>query len=144
MFLRDRGDWCDSGRGLGFIEIDLLGNLVGGILLRAVARNVTCLATTVTGLSGGVEWSTIGCGAVARDVTEFAASIALHGLRLTVTSEMIGSSALVAGSRARSTHIAASSTIATSVAATSHWGTTAHLRAYGIRACSLIAEIRKR
>jgi hypothetical protein len=69
------------------------------LYLGAFAGNVTLLAAAVASLSGSVEGSTIGCSAVAGDVTKLATSVALHGLCLAITSEMVGPAALVAGGR---------------------------------------------
>lgn len=83
------------------------------------------LAALVAGLSGRVEGTAVGGGAVARDVTELAAGVALHGLSLAITGEVVGATALVAGSRARATSEAAAGEAA-SVAATAHGSTTTH------------------
>jgi hypothetical protein len=57
---------------------------------------VTGLAALVASLAGSVERTAIGGSAVAGDVTELAAGIALHRLRLAVSGEMVWSPALVA------------------------------------------------
>jgi len=71
--------------------------------LRAVLANVPRLTTAVARLAGLVERSAVRCGAVPADVAELAASIALHGLGLAITREVVRSSTLVAG---RSTVVA--------------------------------------
>ncbi|KEQ57968.1 uncharacterized protein M437DRAFT_60492, partial [Aureobasidium melanogenum CBS 110374] len=72
-------------------------------LLVAFTGNVTSLAASVASLAGSVERATVGSSALARDVAELAASITLHGLSLAITSEVVGTTALVAGSRTRAT-----------------------------------------
>jgi len=58
---------------------------------------MACLAAAITGLAGGVEGTAVGGGAVAGDVAELAAGVALHGLSLAVAREVVGAAALVAG-----------------------------------------------
>ena len=55
------------------------------------------LGALVADLTGGAEGTTVGRGAVTRDVAELAAGVALHGLSLAVTCEVVGTTALVAG-----------------------------------------------
>jgi hypothetical protein len=62
---------------------------------------VTSLGALVADLTGGAERATVGSGAVTRDVTELAAGVALHSLSLAVAGEVVGATALVAGSGAR-------------------------------------------
>lgn len=69
------------------------GTLVG----RAVAGDVASLGTLVADLTGGAEGTTVRSSAVTRDVAELAAGVALHGLSLAVTGEVVGTTALVAG-----------------------------------------------
>lgn len=57
------------------------------------------LAALVARLADSAQGAAIGGGAVAGDVAQLAASVALHGLSLTVACEVIGPSALVAGGR---------------------------------------------
>ena len=76
------------------------GTVTVDLGLRAVARDVAGFTAAVAGLSSRVERTAVGGGAVAGDVTELAASIALHGLSLAVAGEMIRSAALVTGCRA--------------------------------------------
>lgn len=54
------------------------------------------LGALVADLASGAQGTTVGCGAVTRDVTELAAGIALHGLGLAVTRKVVGATALVA------------------------------------------------
>lgn len=82
-----------DGDGDGDLGTDLAIRVV---LLGAIARDVAGLAALVAGLAGGVERAAVGGGAVTRDVTQLAASIALHGLGLAVTGEVVGATALVA------------------------------------------------
>jgi hypothetical protein len=58
---------------------------------------VASLGALVADLTGGAEGATVGRGAVTRDVAELAAGVALHGLSLAVTGEVVGTTALVAG-----------------------------------------------
>lgn len=80
---------------------------VHGVLLRAVARDVSRLAAAVARLAGRVEGAAARSRAVARDVAELAASVALHGLRLAVTGKVVRASALVARRRALADGVAA-------------------------------------
>lgn len=101
--LSDRRDWSNrrGGDRLGAVDVDLGLNLtVGASPLGAVTRDVAGLAALVAGLAGRVKGTTVGSRAVARDVAELAASIALHRLRLAVASEVVRTAALVARRRA--------------------------------------------
>lgn len=55
------------------------------------------LVASVASLSSRVERTTTGRSALLADVAKFATGIALHGLRLAVTGEVVGPAALVAG-----------------------------------------------
>jgi hypothetical protein len=87
---------------------------------------VAGLAALVAGLAGGVERTTVGGGAVARNVAKLAAGIALHGLSLAVTGKVVGATALVASRRARAASEAATTAKGARVAATAHGSATAH------------------
>lgn len=67
--------------------------------LSAVPRDMASLAATVANLARGVK--TVGTsrssGAVTADVAELSTSVAFHCLCLTIPSEVVGSTALVAG-----------------------------------------------
>lgn len=80
----DGGDWCTT------FSVD-----VG---LGAFARDVSSFTAAVAGLSGSVQRSAVRGRAIARDVTEFSARIALHGLSLAVAGEVVWPATLVAGS----------------------------------------------
>jgi len=96
-----RGDSRDAVVGLDDAEIDVLVNVAVHVaLLGAVTRDVTSLAALVARLANRVEGAAVGSSAVARDVAELAASVALHGLRLAVAGKVVGSAALVAAGRA--------------------------------------------
>lgn len=104
------GDRRDGGNrrgrhGLGVIIIHVhLGGLnlvIRAGPLGAVTRDVAGLTALVARLAGRVERPTVRGGAVARDVAELAASIALHRLRLAVASEVVRATALVARRRTR-------------------------------------------
>jgi len=85
---------------------------------------VASLATLIAGLAGSVQRSTVGSSAVAGDVAQLAASVALHGLSLAVAGEVVGTAALVAGSRARTA--SETTTAKATETTTTHWGTAAH------------------
>jgi hypothetical protein len=91
--LNDRGNWCDR-RGDTKVTV--------GSLLRAFARDVAILPTLVASLAGSVKGSTVGGSAVARNMSELSARIAFHGLRLAISCEVVGTTALVASSWAGS------------------------------------------
>jgi len=97
---------------------DITRKVTIGSFLWTVARNVAGLTTLIASLASSVKGTTIGCSAIARNVTKLAASIALHGLSLTISGEVVGSSALVAssgtGSTSKSSTGCESSTISTS------------------------------
>lgn len=104
-------------------------HLARSSLLGAVTGDVTSLAALVACLAGRVEGTTIGCGAIPGDVAELTAGVALHGLGLTVASEVVGATALVASSSTRTgkaTTAEAGATVATAHnrAATAHRGHT--------------------
>jgi hypothetical protein len=61
---------------------------------------VTSLGALVADLTGRAERATVGSGTITRDVAELAAGVALHSLSLAVTGEVVGATALVAGSGA--------------------------------------------
>jgi len=71
-----------------------------GTFVGALARNVARVAAAVASLTRRVQRSAVGRGTIARDVTELATGVALHGLGLAIAGVVIGASALVAGSRA--------------------------------------------
>ncbi|KAH6962282.1 hypothetical protein BKA56DRAFT_181374 [Ilyonectria sp. MPI-CAGE-AT-0026] len=107
--LSHRGDGSDGSNGGGGHASqvdDLRGNLapgvrVGdGVLLSAVPRDVASLATLVAGLSSSIERTAVGGGAVARDVAQLAAGVALHGLSLAVAGKVVRTTALVASTAA--------------------------------------------
>jgi hypothetical protein len=115
----------------------LAGITVGG-LLGAVAGDVTGFSALVASLSGRVERTAIGSRAVARDVTELAASVALHSLSLAIAGEVVRSTTLVARSRARTTDEAATAAGEPSITATARgWATAAHVDTSGVRASTL-------
>lgn len=84
------------------------------LVVRAIPRDVTGLGALVADLAGRAQWTAVGGSAVTRDVTlsiasievhayrigsthKLSAGIALHGLSLTIPSEVVGASTLVAG-----------------------------------------------
>ena len=98
---------------------------INGSFRSAILGDVTSLATAVAGLASSVEGAAIGSGTVARDVSQLAAGIALHGLRLAVTSIVVRSSALVAS---RWTSTSSKSTTESSIPATRNASSTARAR----------------
>lgn len=82
-------------------QVDVGGDgLRHSVLVRAVPRNVSSLVAGVASLARCIERAASRRSALFTDVTQLSASIALHSLRLAVTSKMIGAAALVASSRA--------------------------------------------
>lgn len=72
------------------------------------------LATPVAGLASSVERATVRGRAVTGDVTELAASVALHGLSLAVASEVVRATALVAAGSAATSETTTAASEATS------------------------------
>lgn len=120
---RDRGSCRSRSR----VAVDLS--------LGAVPRDVAGFAAAVAGLAGSVEWAAIGSGAVTGNVsygksmalhriqttilTELATGVALHGLSLAITGEVVRSATLVAGSRASAASEAAPEASVTATGSTS-------------------------
>ena len=75
------------------------------------------LAAPVAGLARSVERSAVGRRAVAGDVSEFPARIALHSLSLAIARKVVGSTALVARRGTRTSSTAGKSAAETSRAA---------------------------
>lgn len=75
---------------------------------------MTGLGALVADLAGLAERTTVGSSAVPRDVAELATGIALHGLSLAVTGEVVRATAFVASS---STGVAAKATTEALIAA---------------------------
>lgn len=67
--------------------------------LWALSRDVTGLATVITSLAGNAQRTSARGRALLGNMTKLAAGIALHGLRLTIPSEVVGPTALVASGR---------------------------------------------
>lgn len=124
-------------------NVDLRRDLANtrGVLLGAVAGDVSGLTALVTGLSSSVERATVGCGAVSGDVAELATGVALHSLSLAITGKVVGTTALVASSRARATG-ETTAAVTTGEATTTHRSTTAHgARADRVRTGALLHKI---
>ena len=85
---RGRGIAID-GRGSGSCCVTIHG-------LLAFSADVTSLTAPVASLTRCVRGGAVGSGAVARDVAELAARVALHGLSLAIAREVVRTSALVA------------------------------------------------
>lgn len=136
--LGDGSDGSDDGIRSDVVDVNLGRDLAGGSLLGAVAGDVTSLTAAVASLAGGVERTAVGGGAVAGDVAELAAGVALHGLSLAITGKVVGATALVAGSRARSASEAAATTEGTGETATAHRSTATHGGTNRVRASALV------
>lgn len=94
----NRGDdWSDT-------EIDITAKVTIGSLLWAVTGDMASLATLVASLASSVERTTVRGSAISGDVTELAASVALHSLSLAISGEVVRSTALVTSSRTWSTN----------------------------------------
>lgn len=92
--------------------------------LGAVLGDMADLAAPVAGLAGRIgERAAVGRGAVARDVSQLAAGVALHGLGLAVPSKVVRPSALVAQSRATAGVAATESAVASTGHASAAAGT---------------------
>lgn len=118
-------------------HVNLGRDLAGGVLLRAVTRDVTGLAALVASLASSVKRAAVGSSAVPGDVAELATGVALHGLGLAVTGKVVGATALVASS---GTGAASETTTAvtTGKAAAAHGGTTAKSRTDRVGAGALL------
>ena len=76
--------------------------------MRTFSRDMSGFSTAVAGLSGGVKRAPVRGCAIFRDVAEFAAGVAFHGLGLAIAGEVVRSAAFVAGRCAVSNSEAAS------------------------------------
>lgn len=92
--------------------------------LSAVTRDVAGLTAAVASLAGSVQWAAVRSRAVAGNVTKLAAGIALHGLSLAITGEVVGTTTLVASGRAALA--SETTTESSSVAAARSTSSTAH------------------
>ena len=127
-----RGDGSSSGSSIG-------GGVTVDFGLGAVAGDVAGFAAAVAGLAGSIEWATVRCSAVTGDVayqrlisvlqvqtavlTQLAAGVAFHSLSLAIAGEVVGTTTLVASSRASAASEAApeaSVTAARSTSAATH------------------------
>lgn len=90
------------------------------------------LAALVASLACSAERTSVGSRAVPGDVTELATSITLHGLCLTVASEVVRATALVACGRAGTSTIPA--TAVTTETTSADGASTTHTNASGVRA----------
>lgn len=79
--------------------------------LSAVAGDVAGLTAAVAGLAGGVQRAAVGSSAVAGDVAKLAAGVALHGLSLAITGEVVGATTLVASGRTASSEATAEASV---------------------------------
>ncbi|KAI0536447.1 hypothetical protein GGR58DRAFT_395230 [Xylaria digitata] len=92
------------------------------------------LAALVAGLTSRVERAAVRGGAIARDVTKLATSIAFHSLGLAVSSKVVRAAALVASCMAGATSKTAASI--TTKTTTADRGTTTHVNTGGVGTCS--------
>lgn len=95
------------------------------------------LAAAVAGLTRGVEWAAVGGRAVAGDVAQLAASIALHSLSLAVACKVVRSTALVASGRTASSESTPEAAVSTTGSASSTSHSSAGVRAV---ACQVAGE----
>lgn len=126
----DRG-WNNTSR-----TADSRSIAISGSLLRAVSGDVSSFATLVAGLARSVQGAAVGGSAVARNMAQLAASIALHGLSLAISREVVGATTLVASSRASTSGETATSTEAATEASTSNRRATGNTNTGGIGACA--------
>lgn len=89
---------CRRGGSGGNFGSNTISNIVNGSR-STILRDMAWLTTLVAALPSGVQRPSIRCGTVTRNVTQFAARIALHSIGLTVSGIMIWSSAFVASGR---------------------------------------------
>lgn len=89
---------------------------------RTVAADVASLAAAVASLASAVQWTAIWRGAVPGNVAKLAASIALHGLGLAVTSKVVWTTALVTS---RSTVGTGETTSETATVSATSWSSSA-------------------
>lgn len=112
------GSWCDwrnrfgrhPSQWCGLIAVHCRSGSGLSLSLRAVSADVANLTASVAGLTRCVQRTTIRCSAVSGDVSKLAASIAFHGLSLTVAREVIRSTTLVARRRTISSKTTAHAT----------------------------------
>lgn len=125
------------------VDIDLGVDFTIGVLLRAIARDMTGLAALITGLAGSVERTAVGSSAITRDMSQLATGVALHGLSLTVTSKVVGTTALVARGRAGTAGEATTAAKTATIAASGDgWPTTANSSgSNGVGACALHQKV---
>jgi hypothetical protein len=90
---------------------------------------VASLAAAVAGLARGVERASVRSRAVAGDVPQLSAGVALHSLSLAVARKVVGSTALVAGGRATATESAPEAASATGESTTGSASATSHASA---------------
>ncbi|KAI1104347.1 hypothetical protein F4804DRAFT_192339 [Jackrogersella minutella] len=94
---------CHRGNGRSSGNFNLGRAITVGGLLGAVARDVTSFAALVAGLARRVQRATVRRRAVSGDVTKLSAGVALHGLSLAVAREVVRTTALVACGRSGAT-----------------------------------------
>jgi len=116
----DRSDLDGDGFGVrngsrGRVGLAVDGSDTGGVNgLSAITADVSSLTAPVAGLASSVKRATVRGRAVTGDVTELAASVALHGLSLAVASKVVGAAALVAASSTATSETTAAASEATS------------------------------
>jgi len=115
----DRSDLDGDGFGVrngsrGRVGLAVDGSDTGGVNgLSAITADVSSLTAPVAGLASSVKRATVRGRAVTGDVTELAASVALHGLSLAV-AKVVGAAALVAASSTATSETTAAASEATS------------------------------
>jgi hypothetical protein len=124
--LSHRGNGGDRGSRYA-VDVDLGTDFTSGILLRAVPRDVAGFTALVAGLPSSVERTAVGGSAVAGDVAQLAASVALHGLGLAIPRKVVRAATLITGSGARAASKATTAAaVGTRISAASNGGAATH------------------
>jgi hypothetical protein len=139
----DRSDLDGDGFGVrngsrGRVGLAVDGSDTGGVNgLSAITADVSSLTAPVAGLASSVKRATVRGRAVTGDVTELAASVALHGLSLAVASKVVGAAALVAASSTATSETTAAASEATSEGSASSTANRGNGSSTGSRAAPL-------
>lgn len=87
---------------------------------------MTSFAASIASLASSVQRAAVRSGTVARNMAKLATGVTLHGLRLAVTSEVVRTAALVAGSRTGTASESTSSSKTASKATAAYRSTATH------------------
>lgn len=105
-------------RGRNGAQVDIYRNdLVGGLLVRAISRDMAEFAALVAALASGAKRASSRSRTVLGDVPNLPAGVALDGLSLAIPSKVIRPTALVAGGGATTGETAARETTTKSATA---------------------------